>query len=522
MKETYSFLEKNVRLSESKIWKYQRRYFEERGPKAWKEEEVPSYGTSNSYAARCQAELILSLLKDLAIKKGKIRILELGAGSGKFAHLLLRSLERLLSRPLRSSEIQYVLSDFTESNLSEYPVHPSLGAWFDAGLMDCAHYDLEGGRPVHLRKSGEILQEEADDVLIVIANYVFDGVPQDLFETDANGLREVLVSTTHNETHWNEEDPYNLRKLKVHLTNRIESVKPYTNASWNEVLQVYETEKKDLLFSLPVAALLCMDDLSSRFKNCMFLICDKGTTTLSELDLSRPQGPVEHGSLSAPVNFHSIGIWARNRNWQTWEDKMERDYLHLNVYTNINAKLPILEQCYTQMHRFLCIDDYVHLRRSWKKFNEEVALEELLACLKTSDWDPKVFSMLYEKIINRLDEGPIHSSHTKILRQGLSILRKNHFFESQEDLLFCIGTLYGRLGSFPEAISTFQDSLELYGENLHTSFNLALCLIESRQVESGTQILGELRMKYPKFNWFDSVGIENELESALSIARKSV
>ncbi|EPG75165.1 putative S-adenosyl-L-methionine-dependent methyltransferase [Leptospira fainei serovar Hurstbridge str. BUT 6] len=496
-KETYTILEKNVRLSESKIWGYQRNYFEQRGQKAWLDGEVPFYGTSNSFAANTQAELVISLLDDLPTPKRKVRIIELGAGTGKFAHLFLSALKRIRPELIDNDDLLYILTDFTRSNIREYPIHPALRPWFKKGILDSALYDLENPEDIRLQSNGSPLSEEPDCLYVIIANYVFDGVPQDLFEIGNDRLHEVRVFTTHSESFWIEEDPYNLSRIKIRLEERIWNEEPYKDPSWNQILRAYGTAGKDLLLSFPTAALQCIATLSDLFRESIFFICDKGISTLEDLTPTRAQGPVEHGSISTPVNFHAIGRWASNKGWQVWEDTEERDYLRLNVYTPLGSKLVNFNREYGRINRTLSLDDYVYLRRSWNKLTDNVPLRELISCLKISCWDPTVFLMFYEKIINQLDTDPLDVSQIEALKQGLSLVRQRNFFDTEEDLSFALGTVYGKIGESSEAASAYRESLERYGDNLHTKFNLALCLIDSGEPDEGVNLLNELRAKHP-------------------------
>jgi hypothetical protein len=73
------------RLSESSLWRLQRRYYETAGPEAWSSATVPHYITSNPYIASAFADVILAFQRDVG---EPITVVELGAGSGRFSYLL--------------------------------------------------------------------------------------------------------------------------------------------------------------------------------------------------------------------------------------------------------------------------------------------------------------------------------------------------------------------------------------------------------------------------------------------------
>ena len=84
----------------------QRDFYAQRGLKAWNEDLVPSYITNNPFIAEIYAGIVAAFLQDCmsSAQRGypslspenPLRILELGAGTGKFSYLFLRKLTALL------------------------------------------------------------------------------------------------------------------------------------------------------------------------------------------------------------------------------------------------------------------------------------------------------------------------------------------------------------------------------------------------------------------------------------------
>ena len=82
---------------ESKLWELQRQYFAARGQQAWSAGEVPHYITSNPVVAAAYAEVLVAFRRDRLRRdpaEEALWIVELGAGSGRFAHHLLQQLGR--------------------------------------------------------------------------------------------------------------------------------------------------------------------------------------------------------------------------------------------------------------------------------------------------------------------------------------------------------------------------------------------------------------------------------------------
>src|SRR5258708_2295256 len=91
-------LETDVSLSQSLIWRLQRDFYAQRGLKAWTEDLVPSYITNNPFIAEIYAKIVAGFVSDCMQQaqhgplspENPLRILELGAGTGKFSYLCLR------------------------------------------------------------------------------------------------------------------------------------------------------------------------------------------------------------------------------------------------------------------------------------------------------------------------------------------------------------------------------------------------------------------------------------------------
>ena len=112
-------------LSRSVIWRLQRDYYTQRGLEAWTEDMVPSYITNNPFIAEIHASAVAAFAEDCLhhgspplSPENPLRILELGAGTGRFACLFLRKLAGFLRESNLAPEIvRYTMSDCSEALL---------------------------------------------------------------------------------------------------------------------------------------------------------------------------------------------------------------------------------------------------------------------------------------------------------------------------------------------------------------------------------------------------------------------
>ncbi|RPJ00726.1 MAG: hypothetical protein EHM39_04430, partial [Chloroflexi bacterium] len=106
-------------LSKSLLWALQARYFRDQGIAAWSSNTVPSYITSNPSIAHAYARVVFGYLRDLLPTldtSQPVYLLELGAGSGRFAFYFLRRLRELLEW-VPGVRVCYVLSDYARRNV---------------------------------------------------------------------------------------------------------------------------------------------------------------------------------------------------------------------------------------------------------------------------------------------------------------------------------------------------------------------------------------------------------------------
>ncbi|MCP4154462.1 MAG: tetratricopeptide repeat protein, partial [bacterium] len=178
-------LEKGSRFSESFLWNIQRGYFDRAGASAWRENTVPSYITSNAYTAQAYARVFMGYLRDAMARgeQGLVHIIDVGAGSGQFAfHFLKKLTELYKGSPIRNKiRYRYVFADFTESNINFCSRHPAMQPFIKQGVLDFARLDVADEHPIELLKSGSVLDSDSiPGPLVLIGNYLFDSIPQDL------------------------------------------------------------------------------------------------------------------------------------------------------------------------------------------------------------------------------------------------------------------------------------------------------------------------------------------------------
>ena len=186
-----NILESDVPFSRSLLWDLQREYFQTAGVTAWSTHTVPLYVTNNPALARAYAAVVAAWLEDARATEAPLTIVELGAGSGRFTFLLLRQLELLFGQQ-PPVPFRYVATDFARQNVDFCREHPQLQSFRERGWLDFAVFDTERDSSLTLLDRGAVIQTgDLHAPLLVIANYVFDGLRNDAFRMQDGTLSEL-------------------------------------------------------------------------------------------------------------------------------------------------------------------------------------------------------------------------------------------------------------------------------------------------------------------------------------------
>ncbi len=309
----FQLLEKDKRLSESKLWQLLEKFYRKAGLDAWL--QLPFYATSNAFIAEQYAELVVAFLLDLAPDLNPdqpVYILEMAAGSGYFGFLCLQALRRRLHcfPALKPFSVVYVMSDFSEKNLKAWEQSPQLAPYAQAGQLDFALFKPESQSKFKLKRAGRVVKPGSlANPLIAFANYFFDSIRQDYFQIQNGVFQEALISLVHE---WNPEPP---NFEQIHLRDRYIPLKEprYAEARLNALLESYRREAPELSLLFPIGAFRVLTQLEKLSPLGLMLIStDKGFHDPAYLQGLRPVPFTPHsGVFSYMVNYHALARYFR-------------------------------------------------------------------------------------------------------------------------------------------------------------------------------------------------------------------
>lgn len=481
-------LEKNQRLSRSLLWKFQRRFFEREGVKAWEQGTVPHYVTSNPFIAGAYGKVVLGFLRDWYSAYGAssgldpsqpVYIIELGAGSGRFAYHFIKKFFAIFDQlPLSSISVKYVLTDFTSSNLNFWRNHVSLQPYVQRGVLDIARFDMEQDHELVLEYSGEQLSADIlKNPLVVLATYVFDSIPQDAFSIRQGQLYETLVTLSTDKLKPNLCDPDFLTQLDAAYSDRLIGADYYDDSDLDVILEYYERHLVDTTILFPSAALRSLRALRRLASDKLLLLSgDMGYShedALHNLDKPRLN---RHGSFSMMVNYHAIGQYLRNNGGQFLNTPHHHN--SLNICAGLLGSPPNgykeTRLAYTTAIEQLGPDDFFTLKKIIEQHYETLTVRQILSYLRLSGWDAKIFLGCFPTL--RRDIGEASESLQQDLSETIDHIWDTyyHIGESQ-DLAIHLATLLYKIKDYAKALIYLRHSLKFYGKSPNTFHKIALC-----------------------------------------------
>ncbi|HET6978797.1 MAG TPA: SAM-dependent methyltransferase, partial [Pyrinomonadaceae bacterium] len=520
-------LEQRRRLSQSILWKLQRNYFECEGIEAWSTGTVPHHITSSPFIADSYARIVSGYLRDCLFTQALDRnepvyIVELGSGSGRFSYLFLKAfLDRYRNSVLKDTPIKYVMTDFAEQNLEYCRQHPWFQSFIKDGVLDFARFDVERDRNLKLIDSGEtITAKNLRNPLVVIANYVFDGVPQDAFSISDGQLFETLVTLSKPEQEQDLEEHETHSQLKLSYDSNPVKGNYYKDATWNRILLDYQRRLSDAPFLFPTAALQCIRNLHHLSRGRMLLLSGDRGYSSDEALLEGKGVPTlaVHGSFSMMVDYQIIGEYCRHLGGDALHPGRQVESLNISAFMFGDSHSGFVEmrQAYAEAIEKFGPDDFFTLKEGIAQIYDALSLGQILAFLRLSCWDHKRFWECVPIIkqhlpdLSDIQKQQLHETIIKVWNSYLPIGEEN-------DLAFELGTLLLEMEFHADALEFLHRSADLSGIAPGTAYNIAVCHYGLGQINRALEYLDHAIGLDPKFA--EAIELRSELEFACSGAQ---
>lgn len=499
--------QQRFRFSEAPIWDLQRTYYEEQGMKAWNNDQVPQYITSNPMIATAYAEMIFGFLQDQSVMgdiSEPVTIVELGAGAGRLAfHVLhklceLRDYAGIVLPPFR-----YVMTDLALKNVFGWKNHPALQSFIRQGLLDFAGFDAMHDTELNLVVSHTTIRPgNLKQPLLIVTNYFFDSIPQELIYVGDGKIFECDVLIEFPENSNLLEPSEALEKMTLNYEHRRAPGYEEETYLYHDVIALYLQELEDSHILFPVAGLTCLERLNQLSQAGFLLItADKGDHRLENWKFAEPPELIHHGSFSLTANYHAIQHVFEQRGAQPLFTT--HHYKNINIGCIFMLEMPMsyanTRLAYRRFIERFGPDDFFSMKEWVDRHFDTMGLQQILAFWRLGGYDAEFFIQSAKRISSLLPEAS--DEEMLDIKLSIHIMWSSYYaMEQHYDLALDAGLLLFEMDMYEEAklfleISVHADEDESVPIVLHC---LAVCSYELGLEETALAYIREALVLEPE------------------------
>lgn len=457
-----------ARFSRSPIWSAHRAYYEQAGPRAWTDDGLPTLVTTSAYMAEAYANMLVDWAEATVHDPDEpVYVVELGAGPGVLGARVAEALFR--ARLPDTPRLVYVLTDLAEANAQAWADDPLLMGLAEEGVLDFARLDLATPGPLCLRHSGRVLGPGGSpNPVAVIANYLLDCLPCDLFRAEGGALYEVRVAHRWHEGHgaW---------AFELHPQDAPVAPDYYGDRFLDGLLATYAAELPDAWPLVPVTAIEALRWLMDLGPGGLLLCADKAFRHLEEWAVAGTPHVVTHGrSISVQANTHALTELFRAWGGGAWHGRSAETHLTVSAFMagpDRAARMRVGRA----FDRWLDDPGPVDVFRALG--GEDEPLRAQLAALRLAAYDPLVFLRRAEALLS-LAPRATPAQRADLARALLEIEARDPKLGGLAHLSFHVGRVSFALGLFAEAAQRFERSLEEADTAPVACYNLHVCARE--------------------------------------------
>ena len=502
----YLVLEQPKRFSESMLWDMQEEYYNSTGIDAWRKGEIPFYITSNPVMGKTYAEIVFAFLKDLARQDSitdKVYLLDLGAGHGRLCYLFLKHLEKLVDSSSQGlPHLCYILSDRTSDSHSFWESHPRLHPYFEKGWLDISRVDVRDTSEIHLKISGDSIKPNSlQNPLIVIANYFFDSIPNDLFYFEGREIQDVWLSLILDKKFRESSQTEIIENLKLTYGAKLLEKPPYEQKFLNDLLESYigKISKTHLLF--PHLALQCLNQLKKLAPKGLFLLtADKGYYRSEDLNYRQAPQLVTHGGcFSLTVNYHAIKEYCIKEGGIALLPKGLQFSICLGCFLFLPNPSTYAETtlAYSRFVEDFSPDDFFQIKSLIGNHLTELNYPQISGTIRLSNYDAILFQQLVPQI-HELIPSITNAQRWDLFQTLIKVWEFYYPIGEDQNLAFDIGELFYALNYYEEAITFLELSSKIYGDTITTLYNLSLCYLQLELYEPAKKYILTLLNSEPE------------------------
>ncbi|WNR42117.1 tetratricopeptide repeat protein [Paenibacillus roseipurpureus] len=498
-------VQRTYRFSEAPIWDLQRTYYEESGEAAWQSGDVPQYITSNRVMATAYAEMVFGFLQDRArhgFVKERVVILELGAGSGQFAFYVLQELTKLTDTAgIPLPPYLYVMSDLAAKNVAFWQQHVAFAPFVERGILDFAVFDAVQDHMIVLQHAGGRIREGSlRQPLVLLANYFFDSIPQELIYVEDGQVYDCRISL---------QFPADAGQLSVsdqlkEVVGSYEYVKNdiYNNEAYpyRQLLDEYREHMTDSHILLPEVGLTCLTRLQALSKaGFVLLTADKGDHRLESWEFNEPPKLIHHGSFSLTANYHALRSVFESRGAQSLFT--QHPYTYLNVGVLLATPEPesygLTQLAYQKYVNQYGPDDFFSLKEVLDTQITSMTMPQILAMWRLSGYDTQFLLPCTKRLIELIPDGKEHE--WMALMQGVERMWVHYYpMDGNTDVALACGVLLYQMEMYKEALPYYERTQPKLGQDVSVLYEMAVCYYEVGEDEQAMRFAQSTLVQSPE------------------------
>lgn len=496
-------LEENKPFSQSLIWQFQRQFYIEQGTSAWNQQYVPFGITTNSLLAMAYSRVIYGFLRDwlpnLDLSE-RVYIVEVGAGSGRLGFNVLNQLEEFYSTSaVKHVRYQYILTDLAEKNVEFWKTHPQLAPFVEAGKLDFARFDLVSDTQLTLEHTGKILiNSSIKNPVIVLANYIWDSLPADLFYVENGELFEVQAGLMTEKLETDLTDPDLINRIEV-IYDRFPTTSDfYDDPEMQPLLELYRQQLKDTMLIFPHITLQCVRQLQRLSNNRMMLLtADKGDHRLENLQTNDVPFIVLHNNgFSIESNYHAFMKYFEQKGGTVLTTTQH--YKSINILACLlgGSEYAETRHAYNDYIERLSPDD-LYLTLMDIMTGQKVTLSSLLSYVRLKQYDTHAFVAVYDLLLPLITEQYTYENALNLKLMLQHVWRNYYHMNERYNLPLAIATILQKIHDFGNALGFYNYAIQLYGTHLNIRMNMAVCHMKLGHRQLALDLVKHLLVEMP-------------------------
>ncbi len=510
-------VEESKPFSQSLIWQLQRQYYIDQGSNAWSKMRIPFGITTNPFIALSYSRVIYGFLRDWLAQidvSEPVYIIEIGAGSGRLGFNILNQLETFYgTSAVKNVAYQYILTDLAEKNVEFWKTQPQLAPFVEAGKLDFARFDLVNDTELFLEHANKKMVGGAvKNPVIVIANYIWDTLPADLFYVEDGQLFEVQTALVSDQAEPDLSDPQLITRINMVYDRFAVTSDFYHDAEMQTLLEAYRQQIPDSMLLFPHIALQCIRGLQQLSNQRMMLLtADKGHHRIEEL-LSVDEVPIaiHDNGFSTLFNFHAIVKYFEQKGGTVLATQHQHRSINILACLLGKAEYPETRHAYHDYIERISPDDLYNVLLEFAS-QKEMTLQNILTFIRLKQHDTHAFVAVYRLLLSMLPEQYNQTNARNLQIMLYEVWRNYYHMDEPYNLPMAIATILQKIHDFRNALGFYTYAIQLYGSNSTIRMNMAICHMQLGNRQLALNLVTQLETELPEDN--DVKHLKSQIEA---------